>query len=129
MPGRQTYQYPRRPPRLESHFANVHPFYFVTFNTYRRRPLLARQEVHKIFCDFCTRGQKHAVAVGRYVIMPDHVHLLVAFPPDSITLCQWVQALRTLIGKQLLVLRAMKPHWQEGFFDHLLRSNESYSQK
>jgi len=22
-----------------------------------------------------------------------------------------------------------KPHWQEGFFDHVLRSSESYSQK
>jgi putative transposase len=22
-----------------------------------------------------------------------------------------------------------KPHWQEGFFDHVLRSHESYSQK
>lgn len=126
MPG---YQYPRRPPRLERHFRNVRPFYFVTFNTYRRRPLLARQEVHKTFCNFCTRGQDRAVAVGRYVIMPDHLHLFVALPPDSISLDQWVQALRSVIGKKLLALRVMKPYWQEGFFDHLLRSGESYSQK
>ena len=127
--GRQVYQYPRRPPRLERHFESVRPFYFVTFNTYRRRPLLARQELHKTFCNFCARAREHAVGVGRYVIMPDHVHLFVAFPPDGLTLAQWIQALRTMMGKRLLAVGIMKPHWQEGFFDHLLRSGESYSQK
>ncbi len=37
--------------------------------------------------------------------------------------------LRTVIGKELLRLGVQKPHWQEGFFDHLLRSAESYSEK
>jgi putative transposase len=34
-----------------------------------------------------------------------------------------------VIGKTLLKLDIAKPHWQEGFFDHLLRGSESYSQK
>src|SRR4029077_7681354 len=68
-------------------------------------------------------------AVGRYVIMPNHVHLFAAFPIDGIALPNWVQSLRTVIGKRLLLLGVHKPHWQEGFFDHLLRSYESYSQK
>jgi hypothetical protein len=33
--------YPKRPPRLEL-FANTEPFYFVTFNTYRRMPVFWR---------------------------------------------------------------------------------------
>ena len=61
--------------------------------------------------------------------MPDHVHLFVALPPEGLTLQKWVQALRSVIGKQLLAIGFEKPHWQEGFFDHLLRSSESYSQK
>jgi putative transposase len=67
--------------------------------------------------------------VGRYVILPDHVHLFAAFPIDGITLRSWIQLLRTVIGKTLLRVGIQKPHWQEGFFDHLLRSYESYSQK
>jgi len=129
MAGKQKHRYPRRPPRLERLFANAHSFYFVTFNTYARLPLLARQEVHETFCSFCLRAQEHAIAVGRYVLMPDHVHLFVAFPPDGPTLARWVHTLRTIIGKKLLDLGVTKPHWQEGFFDHLLRSGESYSQK
>jgi REP-associated tyrosine transposase len=40
-----------------------------------------------------------------------------------------VQSLRTVIGKRLLGLGIQKPHGQGAFFDHVLRSYESYSQK
>jgi putative transposase len=121
--------YPRRPPRLGWLFENMRPFYFVTFNTYKHLPMLARREVHEVFCSFCRCAIERNVAIGRYVLMPDHVHLFVALPPEGITLAQWIQALRSVIGKKLLGLGFQKPHWQEGFFDHVLRSNESYSQK
>lgn len=50
-------------------------------------------------------------------------------PPVGITLPHLIQGLRTVIGKELLTLGFQKPHWQEGFFDHVLRNSESYSQK
>jgi putative transposase len=129
MRPRNKTQWPRRPPRFSRLFDNVRPFYFVTFNTYQRGRLLARSEVHEAFCVFCSKAREHYVAVGRYVIMPDHMHLFVAFPTEGIALPSWIQSLRNLIGKRLLQLGIPKPHWQEGFFDHLLRSHESYSQK
>jgi REP element-mobilizing transposase RayT len=61
--------------------------------------------------------------------MPDHVHLFVFMPPEGILLAKWIEAIRTVLGKELLRLGEQKPHWQEGFFDHLLRSAESYAQK
>jgi len=121
--------YPRCPPRLERLFASVRPFYFVTFNTYKRRRILARTEIRKVFRSFCEQAQDHNIAVGRYVIMPDHLHLFAAFPPTEGTLPHWVQMLKTVLGKELLRLGMSKPHWQEGFFDHLLRSSESYAEK
>ena len=121
--------YPRRPPRLEPLFASVRPFYFVTFNTYKRRPILAQPEMHEAFRSYCLHAEKYDVAVGRYVIMPDHIHLFVVLPPTEVTLPGWIQMLRTVLGKELLRLAVAKPHWQEGFFDHVLRSRESYSQK
>ncbi len=74
-------------------------------------------------------AQERGIAVGHYVLMPDHDHLFVAFPPEGLTLPKCIQALRSVMGKKLLILGFSKPHWQEGFFDHLLRSGESYSQK
>jgi REP element-mobilizing transposase RayT len=129
VPPKRSLHYPRRPPRLERLFSNLHPLYFITFNTYKRSPLLAHPEIHETFYHFCVRAQERAVAIGRYVLMPDHVHMFAALPPEGMTLTKWVQALRSVIGKRLLELGFEKPHWQEGFFDHLLRSQESYSQK
>src|SRR5205823_13616071 len=86
MPRANAKQWPRRPPRLGRLFDSVRPFYFVTFNAYRRQSFLAYDEVHETFCAFSTKAKEHDVAVGRYVIMPDHVHLFVAFPSHGITL-------------------------------------------
>jgi putative transposase len=120
----------RRPLRLDWIFAERRPFYFVTFNTSIRARILARTEIHDVFRTFCQRAlDRYDIAVGRYVLMPDHIHLFVAFPPIGITLSQWVQSLKSVLGKQLLRLGVQKPHWQEGFFDHVLRSSESYSEK
>ena len=44
MPDVPNLGYPRRPPRLEWIFSDIHSFYFVTFNTYERLPLLAKTE-------------------------------------------------------------------------------------
>jgi putative transposase len=120
----------RRPLRLERLFAKVQPLYFVTFNTSTRAPILTRSDVHDVFQTFSHNAHnKYDVAAGRYVIMPDRVHLFVVFPPTGLTLSQWVQSLKTVLGKQLLRLGVQKPHWQEGFFDHLLRSSKSYEEK
>jgi REP element-mobilizing transposase RayT len=129
MPDEPRAGHPRRPPRLERLFSSVRPFYFVTFNTYKRRPFLARPQIHERFRAFCTRAESYDVAAGRYVIMPDHIHLFVAFSPREATLPGWMQMLKTVLGKELLRMGIQKPHWQEGFLDHVLRNSESYSQK
>jgi putative transposase len=120
----------QRPLRLEHLFMKLRPFYFVTFNTSKCVRLLMHPEIHHAFRAFCRRAhEQYDVAVGRYVLMPDHVHLFVAFPPTGITLSKWMQSLRSVLGKELLRIGFQKPHWQEGFFDHVLRSAESYSEK
>ncbi|HEX8281057.1 MAG TPA: transposase [Chthoniobacterales bacterium] len=111
-------------------FAKVDPFYFVTFKTAARQRILAHPEIHDAFRAFCVAAyQKYNIAVGTYVIMPDHVHLFVALPREGMTVSRWIQSLRSLVGKELLRIGIQKPHWQEGFFDHVLRSSESYSEK
>ena len=44
----------------------------------------------------------------------------------DLSLPQWVRNLKRSISASIL---EHAPHWQEGFFDHLLRSEDSYSQK
>ena len=69
-----------KPPRLARVFQKYDPpLYFVTFNTHMRRPLLDSPAVHDAFGAYCRRAPEHYIAVGRYVIMPDHVHLFIRF--------------------------------------------------
>jgi REP element-mobilizing transposase RayT len=118
----------RRPPRVGRIFATG-PLYFVTFCTHQRQRLLARDEVNAAFVLFAKRAQcNFNVAVGRYVIMPDHIHLFVRGDPNF-RLGPWIGALKQTVAKAAMLSRAKGQICEEGFFDHLLRSNESYSQK
>jgi REP element-mobilizing transposase RayT len=101
------------------------PLYFVTFNTYRRKKLLANARVHERFVTFAKSGEQRGIAIGRYVIMPDHVHLF-ARGGDDFSLTQWMRLFKRNLSKAIYV---PLPHWQKGFFDHLIRHSESYAEK
>ena len=110
-------------------FQNVNPFYFLTFNTHLRRKLLDSSCVHEAFRNFALRANaEHGIAVGRYVLMPDHAHLFVRLPQDM-KLIPWVKALKCVLGAALTAKGHHGSHWQRGFFDHVLRNSESYSLK
>jgi putative transposase len=107
----------------------VEPFYFLTLVTARRLSILANPEVHQAFITFSHRAAERGIVVGKYVIMPDHIHLFVYFPAEGIRVDSWTQSLKSVLGKKLLRTGIQKPHWQHGFFDHVLRSDESYAEK
>ncbi|HKP02500.1 MAG TPA: transposase [Chthoniobacterales bacterium] len=127
-------KYPQVPPWLHFLFP-ADPIFFVTACTYRRRPLLTTDAVHNAFMRFSQRAyDENGIAVGRYVIMPDHIHLFVCGPPDF-ELGRWMGILKQCLEKAAPATasptgrRLQKPFWQRRFFDHVLRSEESYSQK
>jgi REP element-mobilizing transposase RayT len=57
--------------------------------------------------------------------MPDHIHLFARGNYDFV-LAQWMRLLKRNLSK---AISATPPHWQKGFFDHLIRHSESYSEK
>ncbi|MGZ5503117.1 MAG: REP-associated tyrosine transposase [Chthoniobacterales bacterium] len=121
----------KRPPRLrrlDQIFPRA-PLYYVTACTANRRLLLARSEIHHAFEDFARKGEERGAWVGRYVVMPEHLHLFVALDDERISLRSWMKSLKNTLSKILCSLGIHAPHWQKGFFDHLLRSGESYSEK
>jgi len=105
------------------------PIYFVTACMQDRGKLLATVAVHESFLQFGQEGPAHVSWIGAYVIMPDHLHLFVATDDEKITLSAWVKSLKNTISKALRASRVAPPHWQKTFFDHMLRSEESYSEK
>ena len=118
-----------RPPRLSQIFQSYEaPLFFVTVCTRHRRKIPFLKAVNEALVVYGTRAIKEFnVALGRYVIMPDHLHFFVR-GDQNFVLATWVKGLKRAI------LEAF-PHeqrrffWQPGFFDHLLRNDESYAQK
>lgn len=107
------------------------PNYFVTTCTFRRRAILASEAIAKILIDeWRDARDRHGWAIGRYVIMPDHVHFFCSAELGAKTLPTFMQAWKQWTSKRMArELSFFGPVWQEEFFDHLLRSSESYSQK
>jgi putative transposase len=143
--GHATTEFVRRafkdkPPRLDLIFQRFNaPLYLVTFNTHTRARLLAVLEVHEAFVLYCRRATNFRIGVGRYVLMPDHIHLFVCFGIGcATTLGEWVKGLKreldhVLLSKGNIPVKRPRQNlssfWQPGFHDHLLRSDESYAAK
>jgi putative transposase len=118
----------RRPLRLGRLF-DPSPLYFVTFCTHNRKPYLANDEIQSAFRSFAKRAEHDFnVAVGRYVIMPEHIHLFVRGGSDFV-LGRWIGMLKQALAKARNLSLTRGQVWQEGFFDHVLRSDESYAEK
>ena len=141
--------------RLDRLFTS-HPLYFVTVCNADRKPFLANARVHEHFRKFGEAGLTRGVFVGKYVLMPDHLHLFVAFGEEYESgilerrrsqtgatedlvaavydrrlslLSQWMKSLKNSLSKTLRGMNVPAPHWQKGFFDHVMRSPESYADK
>jgi len=119
-----------RKPRLRR-LDEIHqeqPIFFITFCTFERRPLLADSKLHDSFEAFCVKYRERQNLVGRYVIMPNHVHLFLMLK-EPCDLSKWIKSLKNALSKTLRSMGHPAPHWQKDFFDHILRSEESYGSK
>ena len=57
-----------------------------------------------------------------FLIMPDHVHGLFSFPPEG-------EMRKTVSAWKKFTAHALGIEWQRDFFDHRLRSDESFDEK
>jgi putative transposase len=56
------------------------------------------------------------------VLMPDHLHMLIAFPNGS-------DMRKTITDWKSLIARKTGMTWQRDFFDHRIRDHENWEQK
>lgn len=100
---------------------------FVTVCTKNRRPLLANDDAMRLIIAAWEKATFWKV--GRYVIMPDHIHFFCA--PNAATpepLEPWMRFWRTDVTKHWPNCSEV-PIWQRDYWDRQLRSGDSYSAK
>ena len=119
---------PERLRRLEYTFQRL-PTYFVTSCTHERRAILNNSEVHGRLIEFGNKGSEHGAWLGAYVLMPDHRHAFVVIDDERMNLSRWIKSLKNALSKTLRIQNIPAPHWQKGFFDHVMRSGDSCAEK
>jgi REP element-mobilizing transposase RayT len=116
-------KHPAHHPTFESH--NKLIIVFLTVCSYQRRKILASQAVQTALIDAWT-SSKHW-KVGRYVIMPDHIHLFCSpVGKEAENVAKWVTYWKRSVSR---TLPENHPIWQRDCWDTQLRRHESYTEK
>jgi len=100
---------------------------FITVCTKNRRPVLARDDIHGLLLE--AWDVANLWQVGRYVIMPDHLHLFAApavRPLESVR--KWTRYWKSYVSRHW-PNPTEHPLWQADIWDTQLRAAESYSAK
>jgi putative transposase len=89
--------------------------HFITFSCYRREPYFTASASRDTFLDSLELTRKRCnFEVFGYVVMPEHVHILLSEPPDHETpLSKALQSLKLSVSKRL----AQRPFWQTRYYD------------
>ncbi|HWA96501.1 MAG TPA: transposase [Terracidiphilus sp.] len=100
-------------------------FHFLTFSCYQRKPYLHTAQAKDIFETSLEQTRIHYlfVIVG-YVLMPEHVHLLVSEPRNG-ELMRAIQALKISVARRL----TERPFWQRRYYDFNVHSGEKVTEK
>jgi len=89
---------------------NLH---FITFSCYHRRPYLGSPDARTLFqSSLESMRLRYDFFVTGYVVMPEHVHLLISEPTHAI-LAKALQALKLSVA----VKRKERPFWQARYYD------------
>jgi len=99
--------------------------HFITFTCYHRRPLLnsaAKRRTFELALERIRR--KYQLCVYGYVVMPEHVHVLLSEPERS-NLAQAIKSLKQGVSRRLIGV-SDKAFWQQRYYDHNVRSYVSF---
>ena len=104
--------------------------HFLTVSCYHRLPFLAEMHMEESFLQALEETRRRfGMRVYGYVVMPEHVHLIVSEPAENL-LARAIQLLKTKVA-----IRARKlgrraagdsPFWQARYFDHNVRNEVGF---
>jgi len=98
-------------------FQQAGDLHFITFSCYRREPLLGSPSARRVFELTLERVRVwYGSCVTGYVVMPEHVHLLVS-EPDRGTLAVALQMLKQVSAHELRQFTQGKAFWLARYYD------------
>jgi putative transposase len=112
------------PPRLKRMY-EAPDLHFITFSCYHREPNLGQSLRKNLFLSVLERiRQKYHFAITGYVVMPEHVHLLLS-RPEIADLSVVIQVLKQLVSRRT----SRERFWQRRFYDFNVRTESKRTEK
>jgi putative transposase len=100
-------------------------FHFITFSCHHRNPYLKSTAASELFQQSLEIMRiRYDFVVCGYVVMPEHVHLLVSEPKKAI-LSKAIQALKLSVSVQ----RRERPFWLSRYYDFPVHNEEKRIEK
>ena len=114
-----------RPPRLDHRQYLGQQRYFLTICCESRKRSLEKARAREIVLrQLRAASEQHAFAVVVYCMMPDHLHVVAEGRHDASDCLEFVRVFKQRTGFEWKAC-AGSQLWQESFYDHVLRSDES----
>ena len=96
-------------------YQQARELHFITFSCYHRQPLLSSEHAKHLFQQALEQARRqYGFYVTGYVLMPEHVHLLISEPERS-TLARALQALKQSVARKLI--GRGEHFWQARYYD------------
>jgi putative transposase len=115
-------------PRGLYRFQQSGDLHFVTFSCYRRSPLLATPQALRVFEQNLEQVRRwYGLFIVGYVVMPEHVHLLLTEPERS-SLAVALQMLKQNVAHKV-PHPPDTPFWQPRYYDFNVWSSEKRIEK
>ena len=83
------------------HFNDPGHAHFLTFSCYQQLPLLNRQRTRRWFLQaLADAGAKHNFSLLSYVIMPEHVHIIVLPQHEPYDIALFLKAIKQSVARK-----------------------------
>ena len=103
--------------------------HFLTFSCYRRLALFRSDHARQVFEITLEQVRRwYEFYVFGYVVMPEHVHLLLSEPHNK-PLCSAVQMLKHLVSRQVPHPSEKSPFWEPRYYDFNVFTQKKWTEK
>lgn len=100
--------------------------YYITFTCHHRKPRLHSTEAKELFERTLERVRRwYGFLVYGYVVMPEHVHLLLS-EPERGELSTALQMLKQIVSRKAT---GKEPFWQHRYYDFNVWSERKFAEK
>ena len=126
-------KYPKRKnPRLKGYDYTSENYYFLTICTHKKQCIFGKTDEKNALREIAGEGilkiPEHykGIKVDKFVVMPNHVHLLVYVSGGQIDINTVIGSYKSYVTRMIHKTNPDLQVWQDSFHDHIIRNEKSY---